>query len=130
MLLVGIDWTEAEHAACLMDVAGAVRRRLRVPHSAAGLRRLRAAVAEQEPEAGAVLVALERAHGPLVEALSAAGYTVYALNPKAVGRLLRAEIAGARLLLLAGTGHVPMYERPAAFNAALLAFLAGAPVGE
>ena len=38
MLLVGIDWAEAEHAACLIDGAGTVRRRLRVPHSAAGAR--------------------------------------------------------------------------------------------
>ena len=73
MLLLGIDWAEAEHAVCLMDAAGTVRRRLRVPHTAAGLRRLRAAVAEQEAEAEAVLVALERAHGLLVEALLAAG---------------------------------------------------------
>jgi transposase len=54
MLLVGIDWAETEHAVCLLDDAGAVRRRLRVPHSAAGLGRLRAAVAEQEPAAGDV----------------------------------------------------------------------------
>jgi len=96
MLLVGIDWAEAEHAACLLDVDGVVRRRLRVPHSAAGLRRLRAAVAELEPAAGAVLVAIERAHGLLVEALLAAGYTVYALNPKAVERYrARTRTAGA-----------------------------------
>jgi hypothetical protein len=86
MLLVGIDWAQAEHAACLMDAAGAVRRRLRVPHSAAGLQRPRAAVAEQRPEAETVLVAVERAHGQLVDALLTAGYTVSALNPKAVER--------------------------------------------
>jgi hypothetical protein len=42
---VGIDWAETEHAVCLMDPAGAVRRRLRVPHSAAELRQVQAAVA-------------------------------------------------------------------------------------
>jgi pimeloyl-ACP methyl ester carboxylesterase len=52
------------------------------------------------------------------------------LVPPAIGYRLRAEIGGARLLLLEGAGHVPMYERPTAFNTALLAFLAGAPVGE
>ena len=66
MLLVGIDWAEAEHAACLLDPGGGVVRRLRVPHTAAGLRRLREAIAAAEPDAGAVLVALERAHGLLV----------------------------------------------------------------
>ena len=45
MLLVGIDWAEAEHAACLLDMSGTVVCRSRVPHSAAGLRRLRAAIA-------------------------------------------------------------------------------------
>jgi transposase len=97
MLFVGIDWAEAEHAACLIDAAGAVRRRLKVPHTAAGLRRLRAAIAELEPTAGEVLVALERAHGLLVDALLDAGYTVYALNPKAVERYrARTRVSGAK----------------------------------
>ena len=97
MLLVGIDWAEAEHAVCLLDASGAGLRRFRVPHNAAGLRRLRAAIAEAEPEPQAVLVALERAHGLLVDALLAAGYTVYALNPKAVERYRsRTRTAGAK----------------------------------
>ena len=97
MLLVGIDWAEAEHAVCLLDAAGAVRRRLRVSHSAAGLRRLREVVSEAEPEAAAVCVAVERGEGLLVEALVAAGYTVYALNPKAVERYRgRTRVAGAK----------------------------------
>jgi transposase len=97
MLLVGIDWAEAEHAACLLDVSGTVVRQFRVPHSAAGLRRLRAAIAAVESEPQAVLVALERAHGLLVDALLAAGYTVYALNPKAVERYRsRTRTAGAK----------------------------------
>ena len=31
MLYVGVDWAEAEHAACLLDAAGAVVRRLTIP---------------------------------------------------------------------------------------------------
>ena len=97
MLLVGIDWAEAEHAVCLMDATGAVRQRLTVPHTAAGLRRLRAAIGELEPEAAAVLVAIERPRGLLVDALLAAGHTVYALNPKAVERYRgRTRAAGAK----------------------------------
>ena len=38
---------------------------------------------------------------------------------------LQGQIAGARLLLLPGARHVPMYERPAACNAAIARFLAG-----
>ena len=97
MLLVGIDWAEAEHAVCLLDAAGAVLRRLRVAHSAAGFRRLRAAVAEAESAPAAEHVALERAHGLLVDAHLEAGYTVYGLNPKAVERYrTRTRTAGAK----------------------------------
>jgi pimeloyl-ACP methyl ester carboxylesterase len=42
-----------------------------------------------------------------------------------VGEALRAQIPGARLALIPGDGHNPMWERPAAFNRAALAFLCG-----
>jgi transposase len=134
MLLVGIDWAEAEHAACLLEPSGAVLRRLRVPHSAAGLRRLRAAIAEAEPEPSAVHVALERAHGLLVDALLDAGYTVYALNPKAVERYrARTRVAGpktdpadaellARILLTDRARQRPL--RPSSPQAAAIRALA------
>jgi transposase len=134
MLLVGIDWAEAEPAACLLDETGAVRRRLRVPHRAAGLRRLRAAVAAAEPEATAVYVAVERSEGLLVEALVAAGYRVYALNPKAVERYRgRTRIAGpkrdpadaellARILLTDRARHRPL--RPSSPQVAVIRALA------
>ena len=97
MLLVGIDWAEAEHAACLLDGGGRVVRRLKLPHTAAGLTRLRDAIAAAEPDAGAVLVALERAHGLLVTSLLEAGYVVYALNPKSVERYRdRERTSGAK----------------------------------
>lgn len=97
MLLVGIDWAEAQHAACLLAADGAVMRRLPVPHTPAGLRRLQTAIAEAEPDPAAVLVALERPDGLLVDALLTAGYTVYALNPKAVERYRgRTRTAGAK----------------------------------
>ena len=97
MLLVGVDWAESEHAACLLDSAGAVLRRLKVPHTVAGLRRLVVAIGEREPQASAVLVAIERPDGLLVEALLEAGYTLYALNPKAVERYRdRTSSAGAK----------------------------------
>jgi transposase len=134
MLLVGIDWAEAEHAACLVGTTGAVLRRLRVRHNVAGLRSLRAAIAEAEPEPSAVYVALERAHGLLVDALLEAGYAVYALNPKAVERYrARTRVAGAktdpadaellaRILLTDRERHRPL--RPSSPQAAALRALA------
>src|SRR5215207_10792041 len=86
MLLVGIDWAEAEHAACLLDTTGAVRQRLKVPHTAAGVRRLQTAIAGHECQPDLVLVAIERPDGLLVDALLDAGYQLYALNPKHVER--------------------------------------------
>jgi pimeloyl-ACP methyl ester carboxylesterase len=47
------------------------------------------------------------------------------LVPPTLGTLMQQRIPTARLFLLERTGHVPMYERPRAFNEALLAFLAG-----
>jgi pimeloyl-ACP methyl ester carboxylesterase len=71
---------------------------------------------------------------PILPAVAAPTLLVWGardvLIPPAVGHLLRAEMAGSRLLVLQGAGHVPMYERPREFNAALLAFLDGHPVGE
>ena len=51
------------------------------------------------------------------------------LVPPAIGDLLRGEIPNSKLLVLERSAHVPMFERPEEFDAALLAFFAGAPVG-
>src|SRR5215203_4133076 len=52
------------------------------------------------------------------------------LVPPATGDLLRKEIEGSRLLVIEGAGHVPMFDRPEEFDAALLAFLAGETDGD
>ncbi|HEX6655805.1 MAG TPA: alpha/beta fold hydrolase, partial [Candidatus Limnocylindria bacterium] len=52
-----------------------------------------------------------------------------ALVPPSLGTLMRAELPDARLLLLAGAGHVAQYDQPDLSNAATLAFLAGRAVG-
>src|SRR4051794_17070832 len=120
MLLVGVDWAEAQHAACLMHPEGTVVRRLTIPHSAAGLARLREAIATVEPEPAEVLIAVARPDGLLVEALLEAGYVIYALNPKAVDRYReRTRVAGgktdpadaellARVLLTDRDRHEPL----------------------
>jgi transposase len=97
MLFVGVDWAETQHAACLLDAAGAVVRRLTLEQRPAGLARLRAAIAAAEPEPAAVLVAIERPDGLLVDGLLEAGSVVYALNPKAVERYReRTRVAGGK----------------------------------
>jgi pimeloyl-ACP methyl ester carboxylesterase len=52
------------------------------------------------------------------------------LIPPAVGDLFRKKISNSRLLSLQKAGHVPMFDQPREFDAALLAFLAGERVGD
>ncbi len=52
------------------------------------------------------------------------------LIPPSIGDVMQAEIPDSRLLVIERAGHNPMFDRPENFNRALLAFLAGDPVGE
>jgi len=84
MLFVGDDWAEAHHDIEIVDETG---RRLiwaRLPEGLAGISRFHELVADHlDPDAGPeqVLVGIETDRGPWVQALIAAGYTVYAINP-------------------------------------------------
>lgn len=97
MLLVGIDGAETQHAVCLLTPVGMVIDRLTVPQTPAGLRQLHTAMAPVEPDAPAVLIAIERPDGLRVSALRAAAYSVYALNPQVVARYRgRTRTTGAK----------------------------------
>ena len=89
MLFLGDDWAEAHHDVELQDDQGRVLKRRRLPEGVAGLTQLHELIAdhlddEDEPES--VLVGIETDRGGWVHALVAAGYTVYAMNPKQVAR--------------------------------------------
>lgn len=89
MLFVGDDWAEAHHDVEIQDENGTVLVRRRLPEGVVGLGQLHALIAdhladEDEPES--VLVGIETDRGPWVRALTAAGYAVYAINPKQVSR--------------------------------------------
>lgn len=89
MLFLGDDWAEAHHDIELQDDQGKVLKRRRLPEGVAGLTQLHELVAdhlddEDEPES--VLVGIETDRGGWVHALAAAGYTVYAINPKQAAR--------------------------------------------
>jgi pimeloyl-ACP methyl ester carboxylesterase len=45
------------------------------------------------------------------------------VTPLTIGRQIEAKIPGARLIIISGAGHVPMWDRPDLFNAEILAFL-------
>jgi len=97
VLLVGIDWADAEHVYCLMDDTGSILETGTIPHSAEGLARLATSIRTHAKEPDEIYVALETAHGPLAGMLLEHGFTVYPINPKAVDRHReRFRVAGAK----------------------------------
>ncbi len=89
MLFVGDDWAEAHHDIEIEDDSGRVLARKRLPEGLAGITGLHELVAEHLDPAGEpdqVLVGIETERGPWVQALLAAGYIVYPINPMQVAR--------------------------------------------
>ena len=89
MLFIGDDWAEAHHDIEIEDDSGRVLARKRLPEGLAGITGLHELVAEHLDPAGEpdqVLVGIETERGPWVQALLAAGYVVYAINPMQVAR--------------------------------------------
>ena len=89
MLFVGDDWAEAHHDVEIEDEAGRVLARRRLPEGLAGITTLHELVAEHlDPtaEPDQVLIGIETERGPWVQALLAAGYVVFAINPMQVAR--------------------------------------------
>ena len=89
MLLVGDDWAEAHHDIEIEDEAGRVLARRRLPEGLAGITTLHELVAEHldsAAEPDQLLIGIETERGPWVQALLAAGYGVFAINPLQVAR--------------------------------------------
>lgn len=89
MLFAGNDWAEDHHDIELQDEQGQVLARARLPEGIAGITRLHALIgqfADPDAEPGEVAVGIETGRGLWVTALCAAGYTVYAINPRQVSR--------------------------------------------
>jgi len=107
-LFVGDDWAEDHHDIEVMDQAGAVLARRRLPEGPAGIAQLHALVGACLPEDAEdpeVVVGIERDHGPWVGALAAAGYAVFAVNPLQAARFRgRHQVSGAKSD--AGDAHV------------------------
>ena len=97
MVFVGVDWAEAHHDVCVLDVGGEVLGRRRVADGVVGLGELHALIAEHIEEPEEVSVGIELDRGLLVQALVAAGYAVYAVNPLAAARYReRHAVSGAK----------------------------------
>jgi len=96
MLFVGDDWAEDHHDIEIVDDAGRVLARKRLPEGLKGVTRLHALIAEHLPEdlidldvgdaAAEVKVGIETDRGSWVAALVSAGYEVFPINPMSVAR--------------------------------------------
>jgi hypothetical protein len=84
VLFIGDDWAEAQHDIELQDGQGRMLARRRLPEGIAGIAALHALVGDHlgdDDDPDQVLVGIETDRGPWVQALVAAGYQVWAINP-------------------------------------------------
>ena len=96
-LYVGDDWAEDHHDIHLMDESGERLAARRLPEGVAGVTALHDLVAEHASGPGEVVIGIETGRGPWVSALVAAGYRVYAINPRSVARYReRHHVGGAK----------------------------------
>ena len=111
MLFVGDDWAGDHHDVEIQDEAGRKLAARRLPEGAAGIARLHELIAAHlgaDGDPGQVAVAIETDRGLWVQALAAAGYQVYGLNPKQVARFKeRYNLSGAKSDLLTELPGVP-----------------------
>jgi hypothetical protein len=90
LLLVGDDWAEDHHDVELQDASGRRLGKAKLPEGIAGIARLHAMIGEHvgadDDEPVQVVVGIETDRGPWVQALVAAGYQLYPVNPLQVAR--------------------------------------------
>lgn len=97
MIFVGDDWAEDHHDVHLMDESGARLASHRLPEGLAGIAEFHQLLARHAEEPDQVVIGIETDRGLWVEALVAAGYQVYAINPLAAARYRdRHSVSGAK----------------------------------
>jgi transposase len=96
-VFVGDDWAEDHHDIHLMDAEGTKLASRRLPEGLAGIRGFHELVAAHAAEPAQVVIGIETDRGLWVEALAAAGYQVFAVNPLAAARYRdRHHLSGAK----------------------------------
>ena len=114
-MFIGDDWAEDHHDIEIEDEAGKRLAKARLPEGLSGIAELHALVAKHAPAswadlpveevAGQVVVGIETDRGSWVQALLAAGYQVYSINPMSSARYReRHSTSGAKSD--AGDAHV------------------------
>jgi transposase len=97
MLFVGDDWAEDHHDVYLMNDTGERLASRRLPEGLAGIARLHELIAEHAKDPAQVVIGIETDRGLWVDALTAADYQVFAVNPLAAARYRdRHHVSGAK----------------------------------
>ena len=99
LFFLGNDWAEEHHDVELQNEAGWVLARAKLPEGIAGITKLHAMIGEHlgDEDEAEVVVGIETERGPWVQALVAAGYRVYPVNPLQVARFReRLGVSGAK----------------------------------
>lgn len=102
LLFVGDDWAEDHHDVELTDTFGKRLAKARLPEGVRGMARLHAMIGQALGEnadelADQVVIGIETERGPWVQALIAAGYRVFAVNPLQASRYReRHGVSGAK----------------------------------
>jgi len=97
MIFLGLDWAEEHHDIALVDGEGAVLGELQVADTMAGVTQSHELVGRHEDDPSQVVVGTESVHGLVGQALAAAGYAVYEINPLASSRYRdRHHLSGAK----------------------------------
>ncbi len=86
MIFVGNDWAEDHHDVCVMNQSGKTLAIRQFDHGIGGVAMFHDLMAGFVSEPSDVVIGVETDRGMWVEALVAAGYLVYAVNPKSASR--------------------------------------------
>lgn len=82
----GIDWSDQEFVVVIVDKQGKTVKQFAVENNMEGFTALLDKVRSLTADPGDILFAIETPNSPLVDYLMDRGFTVYAINPKAVDR--------------------------------------------
>src|SRR4030065_20423 len=86
LIYLGIDWADDHHDIVITDDSAKTLNQFQIDHTPDGFAQLHANIANYQKSPADVLIAIETNRGLLVHELIRTGYTVYAINPKAVNR--------------------------------------------
>jgi len=97
LIFVGVDWSEDHHDIEVLAEDGSRLATRRVGHSVAGVAELHELLASLADGPAEVKVGIETDRGLVVQALVAAGYEVFAINPRVADRYRdRHAVSGAK----------------------------------